>query len=91
MQRDLRISVFKYHGAGNGIYYDVSVCRDGRYFEISLSNGIQREGASDSTETDQAAERAIREELEKVGIKEKSWIGCHGAWLAGIKEKDGLC
>ena len=46
--------------------------------------------ASDSTETDQAAERAIREELEKVGIKEKSWIGCHGAWLAGIKVKDGL-
>lgn len=46
--------------------------------------------ASDSTETDQAAERAIREELEKVGIKEKSWIGCHGAWLAGIKVKDGF-
>lgn len=35
--------------------------------------------ASDSKETDQAAERAIREELEKAGVKEKSWIGCHGA------------
>lgn len=46
--------------------------------------------ASDSKETDQAAERAIREELEKAGIKEKSWIGCHGAWLAGIKVKDGF-
>lgn len=46
--------------------------------------------ASDSKETDQAAERAIREELEKAGVKEKSWIGCHGAWLAGIKVKDGF-